>query len=96
MENSLNTFGLTLICVVLFLLFLYCLCIFTSPASAERILRMQNETSDNHDAVVVDVVGPTELEIIQLEIQDVESSLSTIEHLKGVLRNLEERLDRIG
>jgi len=57
---------------------------------------MQNETSDNHDAVVVDVVGPTELEIIQLEIQDVESSLSTIEHLKGVLRNLEERLDRIG
>ena len=96
MENSLNTFGLTLICVVLFLFFLYCLYIFTSPASAERILRMQNETSDNHDAVVVDVVGPTELEIIQLEIQDVESSLSTIEHLKGVLRNLEERLDRIG
>ena len=26
---------------------------------------MQNETSDNHDAVVVDVVGPTELEIIE-------------------------------
>ena len=93
-KNIFNIFGLTIICLVLFLIFLRFLCIFTSPNSAERILRIQNEISNNSDAIVVDVAIPTELDIIQLELQDVERELSIIEHLRKTLKNIEERLER--
>ena len=94
-KNIFNIFGLIIISMSLFFIFCGCLCRFTSPNSAERISRIQNEISNNSDAIVVDVAIPTELEIIQLELQDVEMELSTIEHLRKTLKNIEERLESI-
>ena len=96
MEYIFNKFGLIIISMSLFFIFCGCLCRFTSPNSAERISRIQNEISNNSDDIaVVDVVVPTELEIIQIELQDVERELSTIEYLKKIINNLEERLEHI-
>lgn len=96
MEYIFNKFGLIIISMSLFLIFCGCLRRFSSPNSAERISRIQNEISNNsHDIAVVDVVVPTELEIIQIELQDVERELSTIEYLKKIINNLEERLEHI-